>query len=153
MVGGVAYLWPRCIIMAKKRRCIIAGITVLVHCTMYNYVIETNLDTPACAVYLNKCSVCWVKKYFYHPQSTVHLQLSLTRSYPTRAKESLTPSESSLPYHITFPCKDSRISTNAKTRVLHPLKPQQSLFNVITICAGKTAALTLSGGFIWRDGT
>ena len=59
---GVAYLWSRCIIMAKIRRCIIAGITVLVHCTMYNYVIETNLDTPACAVYLNKCSVCWVKK-------------------------------------------------------------------------------------------
>ena len=79
--------------MAKIRRCIIAGITVLVHCTMYNYVIETNLDKPACAVYLNKYSVCWVKKILLPP--TVHLPLAAFLEKILSNKGCVTPFEAS----------------------------------------------------------
>ena len=66
---------------------------------------QTLISLHALFIWINTLSV-GSKKYFYHPQSTCHLRLSLKRSYPTRA-------------------------------VLHPLKPQKSLFNMITICAGK----------------
>ena len=45
MVGVVAYLWSRCIIMAKKMRCTIAGITVL------PLVLLTRISGAQCSYY------------------------------------------------------------------------------------------------------
>ena len=45
MVGVVAYLWSRCIIMAKKMRCTIAGITVL------PLVLMTRISGAQCSYY------------------------------------------------------------------------------------------------------
>ena len=51
---GVAYLWSRCLIMSKKRRCTIAGITVLFsqylrcNCAEYNHTLLHS--TQSCTI-------------------------------------------------------------------------------------------------------